>query len=288
MPRVKTVRVHPSTKLKAKSVLKWAGGKAKLTDEILARLPSKIGCYHEPFLGGGAVFFALANEARFDSAILSDSNAELIHFYQVLRNRAALLIAELKKKQRYATSESYYYNLRKIAPTKLPAVKRAARFFFLNRTCFNGLYRVNKQNQFNVPWGKYKTVNLVDEPKLLEASRALRKAVLFRTDFRKAFQHIERGDAVYFDPPYLPASETAGFTSYTADGFGWPDQLQLAKYIDELATRGVPFVLSNAATPVAKRLYHGHQLDRVFAPRAINNKGDKRGKVPELLVTRAK
>jgi len=261
---------------------KWAGGKTKLLTEILPRLPDKIKTYYEPFVGAGAVFFALANEKRFQHAVIGDSNADLMLTYTTLRSNPAGVIAELGKHV-WPHSEDYYYKVRASNP-KDDAV-RSARFIYLNRTCFNGLYRVNKKGEFNVPFGKYTNPTICDTETLRAASGALKNTKMLWGDFEGVVSFAMKGDAVYFDSPYAPVSETADFTSYTKEGFGYNEQERLAKIAQRLIDRGVHVLLSNADTPFVRKLYKEFKLEEVSAPRRINSKGGKRGNVGELLIS---
>lgn len=268
--------------LPRRTVLKWAGGKSGLLHEILPRLPPRIGTYHEPFLGGGAVFFALAAERRFERAVLSDKNPELIHLYTTLRDRTDELVAELERMEAEHSKERYY-RVRDMPLARLGAVRRAARTVYLNRTGFNGLYRVNARGEFNVPLGS-KTGRICHEEKLREAARLLAGVELSVQDFGRALRRVKRGDTVYLDPPYVPLSETAHFTAYQPDGFTEADQRRLATAFAALTRRGVHAVLSNSDTPLTRALYAQHELHAIRARRSINSNGAGRGPVPELLV----
>jgi len=266
--------------------LKWAGGKRQLLPKILERLPAQINTYFEPFLGGGAVFFALAAEGRFKRAVLSDSNAELINAWSCVKECVGNLITLLRVHER-RHSEEYFYRVRAQRPRH--PFKRAARFIYLNKTCFNGLYRVNASGRFNAPFGDYKRPNVVREDALLEAAATLgsrvRPVELVCTDFANLRGYPRRGDAVYFDPPYVPLSKTSSFAAYTRIGFTLDDQARLAETFTGLARRGVDVVLSNSDTPLARRIYAEHAIHRVSGRRAINSVGAKRGHVGEILVT---
>ncbi len=274
---------HPIFDPVAKPFLKWVGGKTVLLPEILPRLPKKIGTYYEPFLGGGAVFFALAAEKRFVRAILSDSNAELMNTYGAV---AWEVEAVIKRLEEHVYEKSHYYAVRASAPRSLPT--RAARFIYLNRTCFNGLYRVNKSGQFNVPFGRYTNPTICDEENLRAVSEALRVLGfinLVADNFETAVLGAKAGDAVYFDPPYVPASDTANFTAYTKSGFGPEEQTRLRDVAKDLVYRGAHVLLSNSDTPFVRKLYKGFKIETVEAPRRVNSKGGKRGNVGELLIS---
>lgn len=266
--------------MNAAPFIKWAGGKRQLLPEILPRLPAKIGTYYEPFIGGGAVFFALANERRFDCAVIADLNEDLINLYAVVRDSVEHLISVLRP---MIHSEDEFYRVRDLAPTA--PVARAARFLYLNRTCFNGLYRVNKAGKFNVPFGRYKNPTICDDIALRAASRALQSATLLVGDFAETMAGARMGDAVYLDPPYLPASATSNFAAYQAGGFGVADTVRLADACRSLRDRRVPFLVSNADTPKVRECFAGLDIVSVSARRSINSKGEKRGTVGEVLVT---
>jgi DNA adenine methylase len=255
------------------------GGKRALLPEILPRLPAKIETYYEPFLGGGAVFFALAAEKRFESAVLSDTNEELIETYRTVRDDVGNLIRRLKT-HAAKHSEEYFYKMRAKRGAEV-----AARMIYLNRTCFNGLYRVNRKGEFNVPFGKYANPTICDAENLRAVFEALDGNDLRNQDFERCVLVAEKGDAVYMDPPYSPASETANFTAYTAGGFGPAEQERLRDVARKLIDRGVHVLLSNSDTPFVRKLYKGFKIEEVQAPRRVNSKGDKRGNVGELLIS---
>lgn len=263
----------------ARSPIKWAGGKGALLPEILSRLPEKIGTYYEPFVGGGAVFFALAAENRFRHAVLGDANDDLMETYFAIRNDLDEVVRRLKA-HAGKHSEEYFYKVR-----AQRGVYVAARFIYLNKSCFNGLYRVNKKGEFNVPFGKYTNPTICDEENLRAVSEVLQSAELETDDFEKIVQTAKKGDVVYCDPPYCPASETANFTAYTADGFGPDEQIRLRDVARTLIDRGVHVLLSNSDTPLVRKLYKGFRLEEVQAPRRVNSKGGKRGNVGELLIS---
>lgn len=272
----------------ARPFLKWAGGKAKLLPEILPRLPAKIRTYHEPFIGGGAVFFALAAEHRFEHASISDVNEELVLTYRGVAIDVATVIQALGEHER-GHDEARFYAIRALDPEKLSLALRAARVIYLNRTCFNGLYRVNRAGKFNTPFGAYKNPTICDAENLRSVSALLRERTSIDSgDFELAVEDALRGDAVYFDPPYVPASKTANFTGYAKAGFGMGEQERLRNLAEKLDARGVHVLLSNADTPEVRELYDGFNVTSVTAPRAINSKGGKRGAVGEVLISRRK
>lgn len=267
----------------AKPFIKCLGGKTALAhNEILPRLPEKIGTYFEPFLGGGAVFFALAAEKRFKKAVLGDLNRELIETCGTVRNELEGLIRKLKK---HVYDKGHYYEVRALNPWKIDEIDRAARFIYLNRTGFNGLYRVNKKGQFNVPFGRYKNPTICDEENLRAVAAVLRGVTLVMYDFEYTIESAKSGDTVYFDPPYMPVSKTSNFTAYSKVGFKEDDQKRLAAVARQLDARGVHVLVSNSDTPLIQKLYKGFKIDKVRAPRRINSNGDRRGDVSELLIS---
>jgi DNA adenine methylase len=265
-----------------KPPLKWAGGKSFLLPKILPRLPAKIKTYYEPFLGGGAVFFALASENRFEHAILSDANAELVNLYEVIQTAPVALMHTLRS---FQSTKDEFARIRADDSAQHPRLYRAARTIYLNKAGFNGLYRVNKAGKFNVPWGKRENVTFFEEENIIACSMALEQASLNACDFETAVRATKEGDAVYFDPPYVPASSTANFTAYTAHGFKPSDQTGLRDMAKDLVERGVHVLLSNADTPAVRELYEGFRIEEVQAPRRVNSKGGKRGNVGELLIS---
>jgi DNA adenine methylase len=263
----------------ARPLLKWAGGKRQLLDAIFRRLPDKINTYYEPFVGGGAVFFALAAGRRFRRAVLSDQNEELIETYCAVRDDVDSVIRELRK---FAHTEESYYRIRDLSP-RSPA-KRAARMIYLNRTGYNGLYRVNRSGKFNVPFGRYARPNICDENRLRAVSHALDGVTLKVADFEASIKGCRAGDVVYFDPPYVPVSATARFAEYHHTAFGDTEHRRLADLFGQLWERGVHTVLSNSDTPLTRALYADYQYDFVFARRSINSAPEGRGRTSELLV----
>lgn len=262
-------------------VLKWAGGKSRSLREILAALPERMGTYYEPFIGGAAVFFALATERRFKRAVLSDRNAALIDVYAGLQKDPEGIIRILKT---YRYDHDEYYRIRALDPDALDPAERAARTIFLNKTGYNGLYRVNSRGQFNVPFGRYKNPNICDEENLRRASEALAKVRILVADFEKASDPAKAGDAVYFDPPYDPVSKTSNFTAYHKDEFGQAEHERLKDAFARLAGRGVSVVLSNSHTAFTWRLFSDWSRRKIDVSRPINSKASQRGTVQELLV----
>lgn len=238
--------------------------------------------YYEPFLGGGALFFALARTGQLKAeSHLSDVNHNLIDAYLGVRDDVEAVIKLLKQHQKNH-SEAYFYEMRARTPRTLS--QKAARIIYLNKTCYNGLYRENSKGRFNAPFGRYKNPSVCDEVNLQAVAKTLKNAQIVAGDFT-AVRSAKRGDLVYFDPPYNPVSKTADFTAYSRDGFGPDEQRELAKVFSELADRGVKVILSNSLTDFTRELYQCFYCYEVFANRRINSNADKRGKISEVLIT---
>lgn len=264
---------------KARPVIKWAGGKRQMLGQYAPHFPRDYRAYHEPFLGGGAVYFFLSPAKAF----LSDLNGELINMYRVLQTSVWDLINDLRS---HLNDREYYYALRAMDPAGLNEVQRASRLIFLNKTCYNGLYRVNRKNQFNVPFGGYPKPKIVDEEVLLAAHAVLQGAILELKDFQEVLERACTGDFIYFDPPYVPLSRTASFTDYTNGSFDSHAQARLADTFHELTRRGCLVMLSNSDTPLIRELYsdYMHGAVVVQGTRCVNSRGDGRGRVNELLI----
>jgi DNA adenine methylase len=268
-------------------VVKWAGGKRQLLGVLELSLPSEYRRYIEPFAGGAALLFHLAPSY----AVINDANDELINTYRVIKSRLAELVVELQK---HENNRDYFYAIRNWdrQPEEyahLSNVQRAARFLYLNRTCYNGLYRVNKRGQFNVPYGKYKNPSLVNEAVLQRVHDYFhaKEVYFFNTDFEQFFHNFafERGDFVYIDPPYDPFEQGNNFVQYQGVGFGKEQQLKLKQICDTLTDRGVNFLLSNSATPYICGLYQEqYYLQRVKARRMIASQVASRVAIEEVLV----
>jgi DNA adenine methylase len=262
----------------AKPFLKWVGGKRQLLTELRAFVPARFDRYIEPFVGGGALFFDLVPE----KSVLSDVNAEVIDCYTAVRDHVEDLLVALKEHHYEA---GHYYAVRDTDPGSMSLVDRAARMIFLNRTGFNGLYRVNRAGKFNVPFGRYTRPRICNEENLRACSAALANAELRVQDFAVACEQAARGDFVYLDPPYVPVSRTAAFTAYARGGFGPDEQRRLSAVFGQLSERGVAVVLSNSDVPEVRRLYAGFSIKKVRALRAINSDGAARGRISEVLVS---
>lgn len=265
--------------------LKWVGGKRQLMPSIVAHLPENINDYKyvEPFIGGGAVLFNLQPK----NAIINDFNEELINVYQVIKNNLDELITDLKKHKNEA---EYFYSIRSLDRNgefkKLTAVERASRVIFLNKTCFNGLYRVNNAGEFNSPFGRYKNPNIVNDPTLKAVNKFLNSnnIEIKSGDYSDILKQADKKCFVYLDPPYHPISESSNFTGYIQGGWDIFDQARLRDACNELNERGIKFLLSNSSSPQIKDLYENYNITTVKANRAINSNGADRGEVDEVLI----
>ncbi len=273
----------PRADPQAAPVIKWVGGKTKLLPELLARMPEKFSRYFEPFAGGAALFFRVSPER----GVLADYNSDLINLYTVLGRDVASVIKRLEYHREHH-SESHYYSVRERWNDREVAwatADRAATFIYLNKTCFNGLWRVNRAGAFNVPIGRYTDPPICVPDTLRAAHSVLARAELRNCDYRTAVEDAKRGDFVYFDPPYDPVTTTSNFTSYTNQAFGPEQQKELADTVRKLVARGCKVMLSNSDTPYIRQLYKGFTVDRVMVSRAINSNAAKRGEVAEVIAT---
>ncbi|MFV0224284.1 DNA adenine methylase [Empedobacter falsenii] len=290
----------------AKPFLKWAGGKTQLLENIEKRLPSnfleKRVTFFEPFLGSGAVLFWAINKfPNIDKFVVNDINSDLINTYNVIKNNHLDLITELLTLQNEFHSfeheseekKLYFYHKRELYNTRSESdIVRASLFIFLNRTCFNGLYRVNSKGGFNVPMGSYKTPLICDAENLINVNKALQKVVILNGDYQEVYKHRGDNNFFYFDPPYKPLSESSSFNSYAKDEFNDNAQIRLKEFTDKLHKNEDNWMLSNSDVKGADEnnnffddLYHDYNIQRVFARRNINSKSEKRGKLTELLIT---
>lgn len=273
---------------KPKPFVKWVGGKRQLLKQFreLGFYPPDgfdpiTNTYFEPFVGGGAVFFDLLPK----KAELSDLNKELVITYNVIKNDVEGLIKSLKK---YKHDKEYFLRIRSQRVEKLSDLQIASRFIYLNRTGFNGMYRVNSRGEFNVPFGKYNNPLICDEQNLRRVSKALQKVSIKHQDYKEVLKKAKSGDFIYFDPPYYPVSKTASFTSYTAESFLAKEQVELRDTFIELDKRGCFVMLSNSDTPFINKIYSGIKgvkINKIVAGRAINSKASGRGKITEVLIT---
>lgn len=301
----RTVRYEKTHKVELKPFVKWVGGKGQLIEEIEKMLPSDgekvLTKYAEPMVGGGALLFNVLSRYQFDELYISDINPELINAYIAIKQNVEALIKRLNEMQMTFLPldengrKYYYYNVRdKFNTVKLSdstSTEKAAYFIFLNKTCFNGLYRVNRKGLFNVPMGSYKNPTICDADNLRNIHEALQNVTIVCGDYSQSQSFIDSETFVYLDPPYRPISETSAFTSYNSDAFDDNEQIRLAKFIDEINAAGAKIVLSNSDPKNVNEednffdnLYKNYKINRVEASRAINSKGDKRGKINELLI----
>jgi DNA adenine methylase len=263
--------------------VKWVGGKGQLLFELISRMPDPdtIRVYYEPFLGGGALFFA-TEPIR---ASLSDINGELINAYLAVRDSVDQLVRNLR---RHKYEQDYFYRIRNIDRTpsfrRWSNVRRAGRLIYLNKTCYNGLFRVNSKGYFNTPFGRYTNPTIADPDNLVACSKALQHADIVQASFEKVVDQARAGDFVYFDPPYMPVSATAYFTNYSEKGFGTHMQQQLYEVCCALDKKRIRFMLSNSAVDFIRTLYSRFKIDVVYACRAVNSKADKRGKIAEVII----
>lgn len=265
---------------------KWTGGKRQLLSVIKSLMPDNYNRYFEPFIGGGALFFDLAPK----TAYINDFNSELINCYQQIKDNPKELI-DLLTRHQANNSKDYYLNLRSVDRdnriNEMSPMERAARIMYMLRVDFNGLYRVNSKNQFNVPYGRYKNPKIVDETLILAISDYLNKnnIQILNCDFECAVKDVKSGDFVYFDPPYIPLSETSAFTSYTHEGFSYEEQVRLRDVFRKLDKKGAYVMLSNSSSPLVEELYKGFNIHKVDANRTNGAKSSSRGKISEIIVT---
>ncbi len=267
-----------------KPFLKWAGGKTNLLGQYEPLFPEWSGDYFEPFIGSGAVFFYLSARPEERNYYLSDLNREIVDAFCAVRDDVEGVIKLLAKHQQLH-SKDYFYQVRGLVPQNLSALEKAARTIYLNKTCFNGLYRVNKKGEFNVPMGNYKKPSILQIETLKAASRALSPADLSTGHYSVLVDKAQAGDFIYLDPPYHPLSKTAMFTNYVAQAFGEKDQMELAEVVTALSKKGCLVMESNSNTDFIKDLYKGFKIQEVWARRSINREKSKRGAITELVVT---
>jgi DNA adenine methylase len=299
---------------KAKPFLKWVGGKSQLLEQLELYFPSelkkgRLKQYVEPFLGGGAMYFEISEKYNIKNALLSDLNKDLILVYVVVQQKPECLLDFLKQFQdeydatiqekrnslflsvrEHFNSQRFEINYSKLSENWIP---RAAQFIFLNKTCFNGLFRLNSKGEFNVPYGKYKTATIFDEEIILSASNLLQNATIKQSKYTDCYKKINQDTFVYFDPPYRPISQTSNFTSYIGNDFCDREQIELAEFYRKIdCEKGAKLMLSNSDPQninpddrFFEKAYKGYNICKVFASRAVNCKGGKRGKINELLIT---
>lgn len=271
-----------------KPFVKWVGGKRELVDFIMPCIPKQFNNYFEPFVGGGALFYALLNKGLLDSKqiYLNDKNKELINAYKMIQNNPYKLLDELKILQDSHNKE-VFYRIRNLDRQKdfkdLNPYFRAARFIYLNKTCFNGLCRYNSKGEFNTPMGSYKNPKIYDEALILQTHKILNNICIDNVDFEELIKNAISGDFIYFDPPYYPISETSSFVSYT-DNFLQDEQMRLYEVFKQLDSRGVKVLQSNSSADFIRELYSDFEIIELKAKRVINCKGDKRGEIVEFLI----
>lgn len=266
-------------------MLKWVGGKRQLLSEIVPMIDDKCSTYVEPFIGGGAVLFSMQPK----KAIINDYNHELINVYKTVRDNLDELL-ELLKHHEANNSSDYYYEIRALDREagfkRMSEVEKAARIIYLNKTCYNGLYRVNSSGQFNSPYGRYKKPNIVNETVLRAISNYFNNndITILNGDYREAIKNLDRDSFIYLDPPYMPISTSSSFTGYTEGGFGYSSQIQLKEECDKLTRQGIRFVQSNSDCEVIRELYKDYKIKTVKAKRSINSVAVKRGEINEVLI----
>lgn len=272
------------TNYDVKPFLKWAGGKRQLLQEILPKFPDTYDCYFEPFIGAGAVLFGVMPK----KAVINDYNKDLITTYQVIKDEPEVLLGLLKKHQEMNSPE-YFYSIRELDRNgeeykNSSSAEKAARTIYLNRTCFNGLYRVNSKGYFNVPYGKYKNPQIVNEEIIMSVSNYLNsnEITIMRGDFAASLKSATPNDFIYFDPPYH--TDTNSFTAYQAGGFGEEEQIRLRDLFADFASKGIRCLLSNSDTAFIRDIYKDFKVETVYANRMINSKSEGRGKITEVLV----
>lgn len=266
-------------------ILKWVGGKRQLLDSIMPLINKNCSIYVEPFIGGGAVFFELQPK----KAIINDYNAELINVYLTIRDYPEELITALEEHKRN-NSEEYFYSIRSLDRDSqydsLSCIERAARIIYLNKTCYNGLYRVNSAGQFNAPYGKYKNPNIVNATTIKAMSKYLNsnKIDIRKGDYKEVLRGLRKGAFVYLDPPYMPISSSSAFTGYTEGGFSYNKQVELKLECDKLKAKGISFLQSNSDCPEIRALYKDYKIITVQAKRNINSNASNRGEINEVLI----
>jgi DNA adenine methylase len=280
----------PATEPTAAPVIKWVGGKSKLVPELVRRMPATFRRYYEPFAGGLAVYFRVVSQTGATRSVINDGNPDLIGLYRVVASDVEALIRRLEVHRGHHAKDAdeHYYSVRARWNDKSVSwtdLDRAAAFVYLNKTCFNGLWRVNQRGGFNVPMGRYDAPPICAPDALRAASGALQGAELRCGDFRAAVADAKAGDFLYFDPPYDPVATTANFTGYTKGGFSSDDQRELGELARMLVARGCRVMLSNSDTPLIRSIYKGFSIDSVKCARAINSNAAKRGAVDEVVVS---
>jgi DNA adenine methylase len=267
--------------------VKWAGGKQQLIEQFKPLFPKKFNRYFEPFVGSGAVAFFIIQNLKPEEVFLSDINEELINAFNIIKTDVERLIVELKQHKEYhlADGKKYYYEIRSVNPNDLSDLERAARFIYLNRTCFNGLYRVNSKNQFNVPMGDYRNPDIIQDDKLRRIVELLKNVTIKVMPFEKVIELAKEGDFIYFDPPYHPLDKKNSFTTYAKDNFVEKDQKKLAEVFRKLSEKGCLCMESNSDTTFIRELYVDFTIHNVRARRLINSNAKGRGEINEVVIT---
>jgi DNA adenine methylase len=273
-------------KIKNSTFLKWAGGKKRILNELDSSITYDIKRYFEPFLGGGSVFFYIKQKYNPKYCQISDINEDLINTYIAVRDHPTELIRHLSYLKRNNNKSFYYRTRSKFNAKKILGIRRSATFIYLNKTCFNGLYRVNSKNEFNVPYGKYTNPEIYDAKNIRASSKLLQGVNIIHSDYRAITEQIQEGDFIYLDPCYDPIKKTS-FTNYTPNKFCELDRIELAKFMNNIKNRGAHAMLSNNDLPEINRIYKegGFKIRIVLVSRPINSNSKDRGKIPELIIT---
>jgi len=276
----------------AKPFLKWVGGKTKLVPELVEMFPKKFNNYFEPFVGGGALFYEVIQKYKVGFSSINDINKKLITAYVQIKQNPKELILLLKeidkeyKKLLLEEQRNYFNSTRKkYNEGNIDDTTTAAYLIFLNKTCFNGMYRENSKGEYNIPFGDQKNPNICDEENILAVSKCLKNTEITNYSFEDSVKKCKKGDLIYFDPPYYPINATSSFTGYSKSSFGEIEQKKLKDVFIDLANRGCFVMLSNSHTPFIEKLYKEFHVNYRYAARSINSKGDKRGKIEEVVVT---
>lgn len=267
-----------------KPILKWAGGKRQILPILIKNIPDKFNTYYEPFTGGAALLISLYSLNKINRAVISDTNGDLYNLYKIIRDNPQQLIFELND-LKFKNDKDNYYKARELFNANHNPLERAALLIYLNRHGYNGLYRVNSKNEFNVPFGKYNNPRMPIPEKITFLSKLFQSCIILNSDFEVAVKDVVKGDFVYFDPPYMPLSKTSSFTGYTHSGFDEEEQHRLARLFKELTDKGVFVMESNSSTEFIKELYNDYELLEVDARRNINSVGTKRNVIKELIIT---
>ncbi|KAA8923557.1 DNA adenine methylase [Thermoplasma sp.] len=276
--------MEPLSKSDYRPILKWAGGKRQLLPILLKNIPAEFNNYYEPFVGGAALLISLYSSNLIDHAVISDTNKDLYDLYKIIKENPLELIQELKNLE-FRNSREDYYKARSLFNSTEDPVRRSALLIYLNRHGYNGLYRVNSENKFNVPFGRYKNPSMPSSENIMAISEVLQSCAIMNSDFEFAVSGATKGDFVYLDPPYMPLNRTSYFTEYTKSGFDEKDQERLFRVFKGLSEKGVYVMESNSSTEFIKALYNDFSYIEVDARRNINSIGSKRNPIKELIIT---